>query len=149
MANRKVRQIFKDIMTGNLVETKEVLESSLYEKMNMFIEGKKKARALYGELDPVGKEDDDVDNDGDVDDSDRYLKNRRKKVKKAMKNEASRSWKQLDKKGMPVIKPKTRITSKYPAVDVSAYDELGSQFSPKKFPKPTNVKEPNWIRKTR
>ena len=88
MADRKVRQIFTDIMTGNLAETKEVLESSLYEKMNMFIEGKKKA--LYGELDPVGKEDDDVDNDGDVDDSDRYLKNRRKKVKKAMKKENMR-----------------------------------------------------------
>jgi hypothetical protein len=28
-------------------------------------------------LDPVGKEDDDVDNDGDVDSSDKYLKNRR------------------------------------------------------------------------
>ena len=87
MADRKVRQIFTDIMTGNLSETKEVLESSLYEKMNMFIEGKKK-KALYGELDPVGKEDDDVDNDGDVDSSDSYLKNRRKKVKKAMKKEA-------------------------------------------------------------
>ena len=85
MADRKVRQIFTDIMTGNLSETKEVLESSLYEKMNMFIEGKKKN--LYGELDPVGKEDDDVDNDGDVDSSDSYLKNRRKKVKKAMKKE--------------------------------------------------------------
>jgi hypothetical protein len=30
------------------------------------------------ELDPVGKEDSDVDNDGDVDASDKYLKNRRK-----------------------------------------------------------------------
>ena len=75
-------------MSGNLAETKEVLESALYEKMNMFIEGKK--QTLYGELDAVGKEDDDVDNDGDVDDSDRYLKNRRKKVKKAMKKENMR-----------------------------------------------------------
>ena len=90
MANRKVRKIFADIMTGNLAETKEVLESALYEKMNMFIEGKKHKKVLYGELDAVGKEDDDVDNDGDVDDSDRYLKNRRKKVKKAMKKENMR-----------------------------------------------------------
>ena len=72
-------------MSGNIHETKEVLESVLYEKMNIFIEGKKKN--LYGELDAVGKEDDDVDNDGDVDSSDSYLKNRRKKVKKAMKKE--------------------------------------------------------------
>ena len=38
-------------------------------------------------LDPVGKEDDDIDNDGDVDASDSYLKNRRKAVSKAVKNE--------------------------------------------------------------
>ena len=31
-------------------------------------------------LDPVGKEDDDIDNDGDVHKSDSYLKNRRKKL---------------------------------------------------------------------
>ena len=38
-------------------------------------------------LDPVGKEDDDIDNDGDTDSSDEYLKNRRKKVGQAMKKE--------------------------------------------------------------
>jgi len=38
-------------------------------------------------LDPVGKEDDDIDNDGDVDSSDEYLKKRRKAVSKAVKNE--------------------------------------------------------------
>ena len=32
------------------------------------------------ELDPVGKADADIDNDGDVDSSDEYLKNRRKKI---------------------------------------------------------------------
>ena len=38
-------------------------------------------------LDPVGKEDGDVDNDGDEDSSDEYLANRRKKVGAAMKKE--------------------------------------------------------------
>ena len=38
-------------------------------------------------LDPVGKEDDDIDNDGDVDASDKYLANRRKTVTKAVKGE--------------------------------------------------------------
>jgi len=38
-------------------------------------------------LDPVGQEDDDIDNDGDVDKSDAYLKARRKTVTKAIKNE--------------------------------------------------------------
>ena len=38
-------------------------------------------------MDPVGAEDDDVDNDGDSDDSDEYLKKRRKAVAKAIKDE--------------------------------------------------------------
>ena len=38
-------------------------------------------------LDPVGKEDDDIDNDGDVDKSDSYLAKRRKTVSKAVTNE--------------------------------------------------------------
>ena len=38
-------------------------------------------------LDPVGKEDADVDNDGKVDDSDSYLMKRRKAIAKAMKKE--------------------------------------------------------------
>ena len=38
-------------------------------------------------LDPVGKEDGDVDNDGDKDSSDKYLMKRRKAIAKAMKNE--------------------------------------------------------------
>jgi hypothetical protein len=48
-------------------------------------ESKKKGKK---KLDPVGKEDDDVDNDGDTDSSDSYLKNRRKAIGKAMKEEA-------------------------------------------------------------
>ena len=35
-------------------------------------------------LDPVGKEDDDIDNDGDTDKSDKYLHNRRKTIGKAI-----------------------------------------------------------------
>jgi|LULE01.1.fsa_nt_gb hypothetical protein len=38
-------------------------------------------------LDPVGQEDDDVDNDGDTDDTDEYLKKRRDAIGKAMKKE--------------------------------------------------------------
>ena len=36
-------------------------------------------------LDPVGQEDDDIDNDGDVDKSDKYLANKRKAIAKAIK----------------------------------------------------------------
>ena len=38
-------------------------------------------------LDPVGKEDGDVDNDGDTDDSDKYLKKRRAAIGKAIKKQ--------------------------------------------------------------
>ena len=44
-------------------------------------EGQKK------KLDPVGKADADIDNDGDVDKSDEYLHNRRKAIKKNMKED--------------------------------------------------------------
>ena len=36
-------------------------------------------------MDPVGQADADIDNDGDVDNSDEYLHNRRKKIKKSVK----------------------------------------------------------------
>jgi len=42
---------------------------------------------MMKEMDPVGKEDDDVDNDGDVDSSDSYLKKRRKAIAQAIKDE--------------------------------------------------------------
>tara|TARA_Y100000022_G_scaffold35964_1_gene29226 strand:- start:413 stop:2236 length:1824 start_codon:yes stop_codon:yes gene_type:complete len=41
-------------------------------------------------LDPVGKEDDDIDNDGDVDKSDKYLHKRRKAVGKAIAAEKAK-----------------------------------------------------------
>ena len=48
-------------------------------------EEKQLASGLKNEkLDPVGKEDDDIDNDGDVDKTDKYLANRRKAVSKAI-----------------------------------------------------------------
>ena len=41
-------------------------------------------------LDPVGNADADIDNDGDVDASDKYLKNRRKAIKKSMGEEGEK-----------------------------------------------------------
>ena len=56
-------------------------------------------------LDPVGKEDDDVDNDGDVDSSDKYLAKRRKAISKAIKKDegAMKRGKDLD-----TFKPKPK-----------------------------------------
>jgi len=73
------RNLFKDIITGNLHEANDKLESLLFNKMGYALEEKKKR------LDPVGEGDDDIDNDGDSDESDEYLRNRRKKISKAMK----------------------------------------------------------------
>ena len=50
--------------------------------------GKMTAKAKSGKLDPVGKEDADVDNDGDVDKSDKYLLKRRKAIGKAIRTRA-------------------------------------------------------------
>jgi len=47
-------------------------------------------------MDPVGKEDGDIDNDGDEDKSDEYLANRRKAVSKSMKTEAAPKMKISD-----------------------------------------------------
>ena len=49
-------------------------------------------------LDPVGKEDADIDNDGDVDDSDSYLKKRREAIGKAMKKEEVEVEAELDER---------------------------------------------------
>ena len=51
----------------------------------MEMEEKQLASGLTNEeLDPVGKEDDDINNDGKVDKTDKYLKNKRKAVSKAI-----------------------------------------------------------------
>lgn len=51
-------------------------------KAQMAAEAKMKMKE---KMDPVGKEDDDVDNDGDEDQSDKYLKTRRKAITKNVK----------------------------------------------------------------
>jgi len=58
----------------------EMHEHVINDEKNQEVLEAKKAK----KLDPVGKEDDDVDNDGDSDSSDSYLKNRRAAVSKAM-----------------------------------------------------------------
>jgi len=49
--------------------------------------GKQTAKAKGGGLDPVGKEDGDINNDGKKDKTDKYLMNRRKAIGKAMAKE--------------------------------------------------------------
>ena len=55
--------------------------SALYEDMGNILN---RYYEIDEALDPVGKEDDDIDNDGDSDDTDAYLKKRRDAVSKAI-----------------------------------------------------------------
>ena len=68
------------VKTAESVEkTKPQWIIDAYAKMNEAAVKQKEAK-----MDPVGKADADIDNDGDVDSSDKYLHNRRKAIKKAM-----------------------------------------------------------------
>ena len=71
--------------TNTLEENMDVEEQLRYYVRSIvqeLVEEKKKTE----KLDPVGHEDDDVNNDGKVDASDEYLLNRRKKIAAATKN---------------------------------------------------------------
>jgi len=57
---------------------------------------KAKSKSEAKKLDPVGKADADIDNDGDVDSSDDYLKNRRKAIKKSMKDDDDDEVNEID-----------------------------------------------------
>ena len=73
-------------MHSNVKKDKKMIAG---QKMDEKMSSKEKMkRGLYnGKMDPVGKADADIDNDGDVDKSDSYLKNRRKAIKKSMSKE--------------------------------------------------------------
>ena len=77
-----------NISSVEMTEYGEVTKSEKYK-------GKKTAQAKGGGgLDPVGKEDGDINNDGKKDGTDKYLMNRRKAIGKAMANKESYSWRE-------------------------------------------------------
>lgn len=61
------------------------------------------------ELDPVGKEDGDIDNDGDEDSSDMYLKNKRDVVSNAIKNESMKLTDMIKKPSVNEIASRTAM----------------------------------------
>ena len=98
------RTIIDNLLNDDLVAARQATADILEAKLAEAIRDKfdELAPTVFGEakkapvtdknddgdgMDPVGKEDDDVDNDGDSDDSDEYLKNRRKVVSKAVKQD--------------------------------------------------------------
>ena len=68
---------------------------SLFEEIGGKLGKYYEIKEIEEKLDPVGKEDDDVDNDGDSDASDKYLKKKRAAISKAIKNE-NKFKKQVD-----------------------------------------------------
>ena len=73
------------------------------------IEEQKKVKE---KLDPVGKEDGDIDNDGDQDATDKYLAKRRKAIGKAMKNELTKAQEKLPPALQKAIKAKEKKEKK-------------------------------------
>jgi hypothetical protein len=78
--NKQISEPFHDkihklIRMGDLAKAEEFL-SRVKPGKDDFIDG------VYEKLDPVGKEDSDIDNDGDVDKSDKYLQTKRDAVSK-------------------------------------------------------------------
>ena len=88
-------------------------------------------------MDPVGKEDGDIDNDGDKDATDKYLMNRRKAIGKAMKNEAAprikttRVDRELDQAMQSIIRAQNMMAldmpGPYKRVD-KAFKQIKKQF---------------------
>ena len=77
-----------NISSVEMTEYGEVAKSEKYK-------GKQTAQAKGGGgLDPVGKEDGDVNNDGKKDGTDKYLMNRRKAIGKAIAKKESYSWRE-------------------------------------------------------
>jgi len=87
--------------------------------------GQKTAKVKAGKgLDPVGKEDDDVNNDGKVDKSDSYLKNRRKAIGKAIaKEEVIYEKEENGEKKLDVMKGKN-VVKVNPTIGESIRAEL-------------------------
>jgi hypothetical protein len=73
------------------LELEEELDEELTEVNLDEVWSEKEEDELEEKLDPVGQEDADVNNDGKVDSSDKYLKNRRKAVSAAMKTNESKT----------------------------------------------------------
>jgi len=91
--------------------------------LNMLAERNKKNMEA---MDPVGKADGDIDNDGDEDESDAYLKKRRAAIKKSMKKEAI-DIEQDDEASTDAEDPKAAKGKKKKAAEDPAAKNMPSQ----------------------
>jgi|TARA_S200002703_G_scaffold20786_1_gene17229 hypothetical protein len=98
-----IKLALQKVFEKKMSDAKDLLDEALNEKLALHLSEKK--------LDPVGQEDGDIDNDGDEDDTDSYLLNRRKKIGQAMKKEGMQyeeekkeEEKKLDSRGLGVTR---------------------------------------------
>lgn len=101
---------------------------------NLFAEAKKVKK-----LDPVGKEDEDVDNDGDSDKSDKYLKNRREAISKNVK-EAKDPYAELD---APKSGGKAPETTTKPEYATQSKEQTPNRAAKTSLPKGVTAKQTN------
>ena len=87
-----IKNIFESLTNEDVVTAQKLIKEELLRKLGNALEEKlvEFAPTVFNEgkkLDPVGKEDGDIDNDGDEDKTDSYLLKRRKAIAKNMKKE--------------------------------------------------------------
>ena len=119
------KDAIQKIFERKMSDAKDLLDSLLYEKLSGSLNSLHEAK-----LDPVGKEDGDIDNDGDKDDTDSYLANRRKAIGKAIKQksmkeeEEKEDTKKLDSRGLgkPIKDKKGKPTPKV-TIPIEKMDE--------------------------
>ena len=77
------------VMNENLFQPQSLIKEKLNEALTNALNEKYESFAptIFEKLDPVGEEDEVVDNDGEVDSTDEYLKNRRNAISKAIEGE--------------------------------------------------------------
>jgi len=94
-------------------------------KKSTIVKGHEIAKSIKKEaMDPVGKADADIDNDGDVDKSDKYLHNRRKAISKALKTEGAKESSEANHKKYIAGAKKTKEEFKEEAEQI---DELSKK----------------------
>jgi hypothetical protein len=87
--NNQINSFIRLVMNENLAQAQTVIRDALNEKLSAALDEKFEAYApaIFEELDAVGEEDEDIDNDGDEDKTDGYLKNRRDAIGDAINEE--------------------------------------------------------------
>ena len=113
-------------------------------KKSTIVKGHEIAKSIKKEaMDPVGKHDADIDNDGDTDKSDKYLIKRRKAIGAALKKEDVNQIDELSKKtlGSYIGKASSRAASDAAKYGMDTGSEKGLKHFNKAYDRLNNVKK--------